>query len=138
MCLFFVSIKFACDELWTHSFPLHFRLRPHLHVPQTSKSSSGYHPGLLLRELTTHFSSLAVHNRKNLFVYCGERNDYYMRFREDIHPPSTPTLVDDSLLLSENNNTFFEPPSPQINNQNNAMKNRQRHDSVKQNKKELK
>ncbi len=82
--------------------------------------------GSLLRELTTHFSALAVHNRKNLFVYCGELNDYYMRFREDIHPPSTPGLMDDSLLLSESN-AFNEPPSPQIN----TMKNRQRHDSVK-------
>jgi hypothetical protein len=54
-----------------------------------------------------------------------------MRFREDIHPPSTPNLIDDSLLLSESNHIFFEPPSPQINNQNNSMKNRQRHDSVK-------
>ncbi len=88
-----------------------------------------------MRELATHFSSLAVHNRKNLFVYCGERNDYYMRFREDIHPPSTPGLLDDSLLLSESHQTFFEPPSPQTNNHNNSilngsMKNRQRHDSV--------
>jgi hypothetical protein len=49
-----------------------------------------------------------------------------MRFREDIHPPSTPGLMDDSLLLSESN-AFNEPPSPQIN----TMKNRQRHDSVK-------
>lgn len=126
-----ISLKFACDELWTHSFPLHFRLHPHLHVPQTSKPSTGYHPGSLLLQLTTHFSSLAVHNRKNLFVYCGDRNDYYMRFREDIYPPSTPGLLDDSLLLSENNNsTFYESPSPQMNNQNNSMKNRQRHDSV--------
>ena len=53
-----------------------------------------------------------------------------MRFREDIHPPSTPGLLDDSLLLSESHQTFFEPPSPQTNNHNNSMKNRQRHDSV--------
>jgi hypothetical protein len=81
--------------------------------------------GSLLRELTTHFSSLAAHNRKNLFVYCGEKNDYYMRFREDIQPPSTPGLMDDSLLMGECNQTFGEPPSPHI------MKNRQRHDSVR-------
>ncbi len=61
-----------------------------------------------------------------------------MRFREDIHPPITPNIIDDSLLLSENNTTFCEPPSPQINNQNNTIKNRQRHDSVKQNKKRIK
>jgi hypothetical protein len=55
-----------------------------------------------------------------------------MRFREDIHPPATPGLIEgDSLVLSESNSTFYEPPSPQINNQNNTMKNRQRHDSVK-------
>jgi hypothetical protein len=52
-----------------------------------------------------------------------------MRFREDIHPPSTPNFIDDSLVLSEGNQTLCEPPSPQINNQN--MKNRQRHDSVR-------
>ncbi|CAF3845624.1 unnamed protein product, partial [Adineta steineri] len=126
---------FACDELWTHSFPLHFRLRPHIHAPPSLKPSSGYHPGSLLRELTTHFSSLAVHNRKNLFVYCGKSNDYYMRFREDIHPPSIPGLVDDTLLLSENHHQYCEMPSPQIthNNSNSSlnssMKNRQRHDS---------
>ncbi|CAF4266213.1 unnamed protein product, partial [Adineta steineri] len=91
--------------------------------------------GSLLRELTTHFSSLAVHNRKNLFVYCGKSNDYYMRFREDIHPPSIPGLVDDTLLLSENHHQYCEMPSPQIthNNSNSSlnssMKNRQRHDS---------
>jgi hypothetical protein len=54
-----------------------------------------------------------------------------MRFREDIHLPSTPGLVDDSLVLSESHNAFFEPPSPSINN--NTMKNRQRHDSVREN-----
>jgi hypothetical protein len=59
-----------------------------------------------------------------------------MRFREDIHTPTTPGLVDDSLSLSEHNNIFSGPPSPQILNQNNstitsAMKIRQRHDSVR-------
>ncbi len=92
-------------------------------------SSSLFVLGSLLRELTTHFSVLAVHNRKNLFVYYGEGNYYYMRFREDIHLPSTPGLVDDSLILSESNNIFFEPPSPQISN---PIKNRQRHDSVRE------
>ncbi|CAF2646870.1 unnamed protein product [Rotaria sp. Silwood2] len=121
---------FACDELWRHSFPLHFRLRPHLQATSNVKPSSGS----LIRELTTHFGSLAIHNRKNLFVYCGERNNYYMRFREDTLPPTTPNYVDDSLILSENNNTFFAPPSPQITNQNNPnfnniIKNRQRHGS---------
>ena len=55
-----------------------------------------------------------------------------MRFREDTHPlTSTQTSIDDSILSNENN-TFLEPPSPQMNNsQNNTMKNRQRHDSVR-------
>ena len=44
----FLVLKFACDELWTHSFPLHFRLRPHLHPPATMKFSSNYHPGQLI------------------------------------------------------------------------------------------
>ncbi|CAF3449227.1 unnamed protein product [Rotaria sp. Silwood1] len=88
----------------------------------------------LIRELTTHFGSLAVHNRKNLFGYVGQNNYYYMRFREDTLPPTIPNYVDDSLILSESNNTCYAPPSPQINNQNNsnpttAMKNRQRHGS---------
>ncbi|CAF0727305.1 unnamed protein product [Rotaria sordida] len=125
---------FACDELWRHSFPLHFRLRPHLHATSSLKPSSVFYPGSLIRELTTHFGSLAVHNRKNLFVYCGERSYYYMRFREDTLPPPTANYIEDSLLLSDSNNTFCAPPSPQMPNQsnatfNNAMKNRQRHGS---------
>ena len=92
--------------------------------------------GSLLRELATHFSSFAIHNRKNLFRYSCEGVDYYFRFREDIHLPSKPGMVDDSLLLSENYPTIAEPPSPQIAPQssstvNNSMKNRQRHDSVR-------
>lgn len=128
---FLVTLKFACDELWTHSFPLHFRLRPHLHPPANMKFSSNYHPGSLLQVLATHFSNLAVLNRKNLFVYCGEKNNYYMRFREDIHLPMTPGFVDDSLLLSDSQSAFAEPPSPQVNNSTNtSIRNRQRHDSV--------
>ncbi|UJR27028.1 hypothetical protein I4U23_008332 [Adineta vaga] len=130
--------EYACDELWTHSFPLHFRLRPHLHTQTSSKTSSGYHPGSLLRELSTHFSSLAVHNRKNLFVYCGDRTYYYMRFREDTLPPSTSGLIDETSLINDHHHYPLyagEPPSPQILNANsnsslnNSMKNRQRHDS---------
>ncbi|CAM4873794.1 unnamed protein product [Rotaria socialis] len=125
---------FACDELWRHSFPLHLRLRPHLQTMSSYKSSSGYHPGSLIRELTTTFNSFAVHNRKNLFVYRGEPNNYYMRFREDTLPPSTSSYVDDSLVLSESANAYGPPPSPQIHHQNSAplnsnLKNRQRHDS---------
>lgn len=85
--------------------------------------------GALIRELTTHFSSFAVHNRKNLFVYRGDPS-YYMRFREDTLPIATTAAVDDSLVLSESNNTYNPIPSPQVNNQNNS-KNRQRHDSVR-------
>ncbi|CAF0736616.1 unnamed protein product [Adineta ricciae] len=128
--------EYACDELWTHSFPLHFRLRPHLHVQSTSKSPSGYHSGSLLRELSTHFSALAVHNRKNLFVYCGERNYYYMRFREDTLPPSGPSLVDENATANDGHHpNSGDLLSPQIYNGNNtlslnsSMRNRQRHDS---------
>ena len=151
-------IQYACDELWTHSFPLHFRLRPHLHVQSTSKSPSGYHAGeknlyrsfklrlsfyslclgLLLRELSTHFSALAVHNRKNLFVYCGERNYYYMRFREDTLPPSLPSLTDENATVNDGHHpNSGDLLSPQIYNGNNtlslnnSMRNRQRHDSVR-------
>lgn len=57
-----------------------------------------------------------------------------MRFREDIHLPSTPGLADDSsLLLSDNHSASAEPPSPQVNNStNSSIRIRQRHDSVKQ------
>ena len=96
-----------------------------------ARSRSGLVPGSLVRELGTHFSSLAVHNRKNLFVYCGKLNDYYMRFREDYHPTSTHVALDDSLVLSESQHIASEPPSPQISNSSNAPKPRQRHDSVR-------
>lgn len=87
--------------------------------------------GSLIRELGTYFSNLSVLNRKDLFVYCGDQHNYYMRFREDIHLPTTPGLIDDSLLLSDSNSTFGEPPSPQVNNNlNSSMRIRQRHDSV--------
>ncbi|CAF3840940.1 unnamed protein product [Rotaria magnacalcarata] len=125
---------FACDELWRHSFPLHHRLRPHLQTMSSYKSSSGYHPGSLIRELTTTFNAFAVHNRKNLFVYRGEPNNYYMRFREDTIPASTSSYADDSLVLSESTSVHCLPLSPQIHHQNSALlnsnlKNRQRHDS---------
>ena len=87
----------------------------------------------MIRELGTYFSNLSVLNRKDLFVYCGDQHNYYMRFREDIHLPTTPGIIDDSLLLSDSNSTFGEPPSPQVNNNtNSSMKIRQRHDSVRE------
>ena len=127
--------KFACDELWTHSFPLHFRLRPHLHPSSTSKSVPAYHPSPLIRELGMHFSALSVHNRKNLFVYCGGKNSYYLRFREDIHPSLTTNSFDESLNLNESHSAVTEQPSSQISTP--SMKNRQRHDSVREKEKEI-
>ncbi len=126
-------IHFLFIFVFVHIFILHRVQNLHQFIILVNpflllSSSSLFVLGSLLRELTTHFSVLAVHNRKNLFVYYGEGNYYYMRFREDIHLPSTPGLVDDSLILSESNNIFFEPPSPQIIN---PIKNRQRHDSVR-------
>lgn len=90
-----------------------------------------------MRELTTHFNSLAVLNRKNLFFYFYSPYYYYMRFAEDALPPPSINYVDDSLCLSESNSAFHPPPpSPSIPNQNNqtlsnARKTRQRHDSVR-------
>ena len=138
---------------YTNDFALifiHQRIRKHLRaiiqvgyfslIEKHSKWRSiseclSHRVGSLLRELTTHFSSFAVHNRKNLFVYAGDPNDYYMKFREDIHHPNALALGDDS-STSDTTSSFHEPPSPQVNQSlnssfNSSSKLRQRHDSVK-------